>query len=1058
MLHLQRFNYGSLVLTLLLYCLSSGLQAATPYRFATLWPQLQQPWYFSKPSSLVFGADNEFYVADSGNHRIQVFHQDGSFLRGFGSAGATPGLLNQPTGLAIRGAEVFVADSRNHRIQVYNKDSGQFLRGWGKLGQQAGDFNVPFGIAVSAVGQVFCVDSLNHRVQVFDLTGKFLLQWGGQGTAEGQFYTPQGIVTTSNGEVYIVDSGNHRIQVFNSSGKFLRAWGGKGDTDGKFFKPYGISLTRTGQIIVADTLNNRVQIFDNSGRFISSWGQSGANQGDFNSPYAAVETPNGDFIVADTSNNRLQVFNPQRSFIHNWSSFSDKPGDFKGLYHAAVSPMQEVYVADLLNHRIQVFSVDGVFKRSWGKQGSATGEFQWPSAIAFNSAGEVLVVDSGNNRIQVFNSQGQYLRSWGQFGSENGSFYYPKGLAVSANGNVFVSDSSNYRIQVFNAAGEFLLAWGSAGKENGQFESPYGIAIGSTGEVFVTDPWNYRIQVFSQEGKFLRSWGSYGTDPGQLNRPYNITADAAGHLYVSDTYNHRVQIFTTQGQFVEQLGEFGSLPGQFSYPSAVALDPQNTLFVVDQNNNRLQVFKQKTTTSTSRHPFKAILLAGGGPSQGNFVNNIWDATQLLSNKAYNTLRSQGFAKTEVKYLTAGNTEIDLDNNNIFDDLENATQSSLKQAITQWAGDAEEVFIYLIDHGGDGSFQINPHELLSASQLDTWLTQLQTQIPGRVTLVVESCRAGSFLSKMSRPKRLTITSSNAQQPAIVSNNGLNSFSYYFWSELRSGALLQEAFKTARQGMSSQLIENRPQMALLDSNGDGEFSSEDYDVLGDYCVGNCAQYASAAPKISSSSGNSVLNGEQSLNFQITFNSLEAVNSAWVVIRPPDFLHSDLNQPVSELPKVYLQCNSQKQCSGSYDKFTLPGEYSLSFFALDDKYQLSLPEQRTVTQQGGATADNSSPASYQATTQILRIADVQVGETHYQMQLKRLDSKVFLLNQAEEIISVPSKTAARFDSQQGTLNIPSVIFAGQSIPVVLHYIGDFKFELVTESKSLVALDRKN
>ncbi len=1044
MLPLQRFNYGSLVLILLLYCLTPVLHAATTYRFATLWPQLQQPWYFNKPSSLVFGADNEFYVADSGNHRIQVFHQDGSFLRGFGSSGATPGLLNQPTGLAVRAAEVFVADSRNHRIQVYNKNSGQFLRGWGKLGQQAGNFNVPFGIAISAAGQVFCVDSLNHRVQVFDLTGKFLFQWGGQGTANGQFYTPEGIVTAPNGEVYVVDSGNHRIQVFDLNGKFLRTWGGKGDTDGKFFKPYGISLTQTGQLVVADSLNNRIQIFDNSGRFIRSWGQSGANQGEFNSPYAAVETPNGDFIVADTSNHRLQVFNPQLSFSHNWSSFSDKAGDFKGLYHAAVSPTQEVYVADLLNHRIQVFSADGVFKRSWGKQGSAEGEFQWPSAIAFNAAGDVLVVDSGNNRIQVFNSQGQYLRSWGHFGSANGSFYYPKGLAVSANGNVFVSDSSNYRIQVFNAAGEFLLAWGSAGKENGQFESPYGIAIGSTGEVFVTDPWNYRIQVFSQDGKFLRSWGSYGNDPGQVNRPYNITADAAGRLYVSDTYNHRIQIFTTQGQFVEQLGEFGSLPGQFNYPSAVALDPQNTLFVADQNNNRLQVFKQKTTNNSEKHPFKALLLAGGGPSQGNFVNNIWDATQLLSNKAYNTLRSQGFAKTEVKYLTAGNTEIDLDNNNLFDDLESATSSSLMQGITQWASDAEDVFIYLIDHGGEGSFEINPHELLSASQLDSWITQLQTKIPGRVTVIIESCRAGSFLSKMQHPKRQIITSSNAQQPAIVSNNGLNSFSYYFWSELRGGSRLQDAFKTARQGMSSQLIDNRPQMALLDSNGDGEYASEDLDILGDYCVGNCAQYSNVAPKISSSNENTELNGTTKLTFQVSFTSLQAINSAWVVIQPPDFLHSDINQPVSELPKVYLQCDSQKHCTGSYDQFTLPGDYRLSFFALDEQYQLSLPEQRTVTQKGGSAVNNPLPASYRSDTQILYLANVQVGDLHYQMEFKRLNTQVFTLNKAEQILSPTQETSASFSSQLGQLIIPDLVIGTQHTAVTLKYLGDFKFEL--------------
>ena len=49
---------------------------------------------------------------------------------------------------------------------------------------------------------------------------------------------------------------------------------------------------------------------------------------------------------------------------------------------------------------------------------------------------------------------------------------------------------------------------------------------------------------------------------------------------------------------------------------------------------------------------------------------------------------------EIKFLTAGNTQIDLDQNEKFDDLEAATKENLRIAITEWASDAKDVVIYL----------------------------------------------------------------------------------------------------------------------------------------------------------------------------------------------------------------------------------------------------------------------------------------------------------------------------------------------------------------------------
>lgn len=52
----------------------------------------------SSPRNVAAGPDGLIYVADSGNHRIQVFDRDGTFVRGWGGFGAAPGQFNEPCG------------------------------------------------------------------------------------------------------------------------------------------------------------------------------------------------------------------------------------------------------------------------------------------------------------------------------------------------------------------------------------------------------------------------------------------------------------------------------------------------------------------------------------------------------------------------------------------------------------------------------------------------------------------------------------------------------------------------------------------------------------------------------------------------------------------------------------------------------------------------------------------------------------------------------------------------------------------------------------------------
>jgi sugar lactone lactonase YvrE len=60
------------------------------------------------------------YVVDALVDKLQIFDSAGRFLLDVGEAGSNPGEFWLPNGIAIsRDNQVFVADSYNHRVQVF---------------------------------------------------------------------------------------------------------------------------------------------------------------------------------------------------------------------------------------------------------------------------------------------------------------------------------------------------------------------------------------------------------------------------------------------------------------------------------------------------------------------------------------------------------------------------------------------------------------------------------------------------------------------------------------------------------------------------------------------------------------------------------------------------------------------------------------------------------------------------------------------------------------------------------------------------------------------------
>ena len=134
-----------------------------------------------------------------------------------GEPGIKQNQFRAPNGVAIDQDEnIYVMDTGNQRIQEFDK-AGKFIRiinGTADGNQQNSVFVNPRGIAIDSRGIVYGVSNLTHTIYGFDQTGKQVFAFGGNGELNTQFALPNGLFIDSNDNIYITDSSNQRVAVY----------------------------------------------------------------------------------------------------------------------------------------------------------------------------------------------------------------------------------------------------------------------------------------------------------------------------------------------------------------------------------------------------------------------------------------------------------------------------------------------------------------------------------------------------------------------------------------------------------------------------------------------------------------------------------------------------------------------------------------------------------------------------------------------------------------------------------------------------------------------------
>jgi len=173
-----------------------------------------------RPIAAAVDNENRFlYVVDAKASRLAVFDADKfTFLRYLGKPSdpldPAEGTFATPLGVAVDSDNnVFVTDTLNDRIQMFDAD-GNFIQMFGKQGVSPGTFMRAKGIAVDLDGHVYVTDAEFNNVQIFDKEGQTLGVFGSYGIEPGQFSLVTGISIDSRNRVFVADQWRARIQVF----------------------------------------------------------------------------------------------------------------------------------------------------------------------------------------------------------------------------------------------------------------------------------------------------------------------------------------------------------------------------------------------------------------------------------------------------------------------------------------------------------------------------------------------------------------------------------------------------------------------------------------------------------------------------------------------------------------------------------------------------------------------------------------------------------------------------------------------------------------------------
>jgi DNA-binding beta-propeller fold protein YncE len=166
----------------------------------------------NQPNDVVLARNGDIFIVQGhtpgamGDPRVLKFDKTGKFIKSWGGKGKEPGKFEVAHGIAIDAkGQLWIADRENQRIQIFTQD-GAFVKELKYAGLPCG-----FDIGKDAI---YMVNGFAGQVVKMDLDGNVLGATGKSGKGVGEFGEAHFVAVSPKGELWVADSVNSAVQKF----------------------------------------------------------------------------------------------------------------------------------------------------------------------------------------------------------------------------------------------------------------------------------------------------------------------------------------------------------------------------------------------------------------------------------------------------------------------------------------------------------------------------------------------------------------------------------------------------------------------------------------------------------------------------------------------------------------------------------------------------------------------------------------------------------------------------------------------------------------------------